>query len=116
MTWLHRLASVLGWLVHRKRAEQELDDELQAFLDISAAEKVRGGLPPEHARRLAILELGGIEQARERVRTYRHGAWLDEIGRDVRYALRLVVRNPGFTASSCSRWRSASGPIRRSSA
>ncbi len=29
MTWLHRLASVLGWLVHRKRAEQKLDDELQ---------------------------------------------------------------------------------------
>ncbi len=58
---------------------------------------MRAGLPPEHARRLAILELGGIEQARERVRTYRHGAWLDEIGRDVRYAVRLVVRNPGFT-------------------
>ena len=49
MTWLHRLASVLGWLVHRNRAEQKLDDELHAFLEISAAEKVRGGLPPEHA-------------------------------------------------------------------
>ena len=97
MTWLYRLASVLGWLVHRKRAEQRLDDELQAFLEISAAEKVRAGLPPEHARRLAMIELGGIEQARERVRTYRHGAWLEEIGRDVRYGVRLVVRNPGFT-------------------
>ncbi len=97
MTWLHRLASVLRWLVQRKRAEQELDDELQACLDLSTAAKVRDGLSPEQARRLARLELGGVEQARESVRTYRHGAWLDEIGRDVRYACRLVARNPGFS-------------------
>jgi putative ABC transport system permease protein len=97
MTLLHRLGSVLGWLFHRKRAEQGLDDELQAFIDMSAAEKVRDGLPPAHARRLAILELGGVEQAKERVRTYRHGGRLDELGRDVRYAFRLFVRNPAFT-------------------
>ena len=54
-------------------------------------------LPPAEARRLALLELGGVEQAKERVRTYRHGAWLDEVGRDVRYAFRMFVRNPGFT-------------------
>ena len=46
-----------------------------------------------------MLELGGVEQAKERVRTYRHGGWLDEIGRDVRYAFRLFVKNPGFTCT-----------------
>ncbi len=97
MTLLHRLASVLGWVFHRKRAEQRLDDELQAFIDMSAAEKMRDGLLPADARRLAMLELGGIEQAKERVRTYRHGALLDEVGRDVQYAFRMFVRNPGFT-------------------
>jgi putative ABC transport system permease protein len=97
MTLLHRLASVLGWLFHRKRAEQGLDDELQAFIDMSAAEKMRDGLPADQARRLAVLELGGLEQAKERVRTYRHGGWLDEVGPDVRYAFRTFVRNPGFT-------------------
>ncbi len=97
MTLLHRLASVLGWLFHRNRAEQDLNAELQAFLDISADQKVRDGVAPEQARRLAILELGGIEQAKERVRTYRHGGRLDEVGRDVRYAFRTFARNPGFT-------------------
>jgi putative ABC transport system permease protein len=97
MTLLHRLASVAGWLIHRKRAEQRLDDELQTFIDMSAAEKMRDGLPPAEARRSAILELGGVEQTKERVRTYRHGGWLDEVGRDVRYACRMFVRNPGFT-------------------
>src|SRR6266542_6497517 len=97
MTLLCRLASVLGWLFRRKRAEQGLDDELQTFIDISASEKMRDGLPPAEARRLAILELSGVEQAKERVRTYRHGAWLDEVGRDVRYACRMFARQPGFT-------------------
>jgi predicted permease len=97
MTLLHRLASIVRWLVNRNRAEQGLDDELQAFIELSAAEKTRGGLAPAEARRLAVLELGGVEQAKERVRAYRHGATLDEIGRDVRYAFRMFVKNPGFT-------------------
>ena len=97
MTLLHRFASVLDWLLHRDRAEQRLDEELQAYLDLSAAEKVRDGLSPAEARRLAKIELGGIEQAKERVRTYRHGGRLDEMWRDVRYAIRLFRRNPGFT-------------------
>jgi putative ABC transport system permease protein len=97
MTLLHRLASVMGWLFRRKRAEQRLDDELQAFIGMSAAEKMRDGLSAAQARRLAILDLGGVEQAKERVRSYRHGALLDEVGRDVRYACRTFVKNPGFT-------------------
>ena len=74
MMLLHRLASVLAWLFHRDRAEQRLDDDLQTFIEMSAADKVRDGVPPAEARRQAILELGGVEQAKERVRTSRHGA------------------------------------------
>ena len=97
MRLVHRLASVLAWLFCRERAERRLDDELQTFIDMSAADKMRDGLPPADARRLAILELGGIEQAKERVRTSRHGAFLDEIGRDVRYAFRMLVKHRSFT-------------------
>lgn len=97
MTLLHRLASVLRWLLHRDRAERDLNDELQAFVDMAAADKMREGLPPAEARRLAVLHLGGVEQAKERVRTARHGASLDAVARDVRYALRMCARNPGFT-------------------
>jgi predicted permease len=97
MNLLHRALSVLSWIFRRNRAEARLDDELQAFIEMSAAEKIRDGVPAETARRMARLELGGVEQAKERVRTYRHGAFLDELGRDVRYALRMFARNPGFT-------------------
>ncbi len=100
MTLLHRVVSALSWLFRRQHVEQRLDEELRAFLDMSIAEKVRDGMPPADARRLAMLELGGLEQAKERVRAGRHGAWLDEIGRDVRYAFHTFVGNPGFTAFS----------------
>jgi hypothetical protein len=67
MTLLHRLASMLGWLFHRDRAERHLDDELQTFIEMSAAAKMRDGLPPAEARRLAILELGhGLVADRQR--------------------------------------------------
>jgi predicted permease len=97
MTLLHRLASIVRWVVARNQAERDLNEELEAFVEIAAAERGRDGVPADEARRLAVLHLGGVEQAKERVRSGRHGASLDDIGRDVRYAFRMLVRNRGFT-------------------
>ena len=97
MTLLHRLTSIVRWIARRDRAEQDLNDELQAFVDMAAADKVRGGATPAEAYRLAVLELGGVEQVKERVRSGRHGGWLDAAGRDVGYGLRQVRRNPAFS-------------------
>ncbi len=97
MTFLHRLASIVRWIIDRGRAERDLNDELEAFVDMAAADKVCDRVARDEARRLAVIHLGGVEQAKERVRTGRHGAWLDEVGRDVRYASRMFVKNPGFT-------------------
>ena len=96
MTLLHRLRSIVFWIARRDSAEQDLNDELQAFVDMAAADKVRAGATPVEARRLAVLELGGLEHVKERVRSGRHGGWLDVAGRDVSYGLRQVRRNPAF--------------------
>ena len=98
MTLLHRLASIVRWIARRDRAEQDLNDELQGFIDMAAADEVRDGATEAEARRRAALQLGGLEQAKERVRGGRHGAWLDVVGRDIRYALRQLRRNPAFSA------------------
>ena len=78
MTLLHRLASIVRWIAHRKTAEQDLDDELQTFVDMAAADQIREGATPDEARRQAVIQLGGLAQAKDRVRTARHGAWLDQ--------------------------------------
>ena len=98
MMLLHRLMSVVRWIVKRKKAEADLDAELQTFLDMAAADQVRDGATPAEASRLAALHLGGVEQTKEHVRTGRHGAWLDAAGRDVRFGLRQIRRNPTFSA------------------
>jgi predicted permease len=98
MTLLHRLVSIVRWMTNRNRAEADLHDELQTFVDMAAAEQIRNGATPTEARRLATLQLGGVEQTKERVRTDRHGAWLDAIWRDLHYGLRQVGRNRAFSA------------------
>jgi predicted permease len=98
MTFLRRLASIVRWMVRRNRAERDLNDELEAFVEMAAADRMRDGAAPAEARRSAVLHLGGVEQARERVRSARHGVWLDEIGRDLRYGMRTLRRSPVFTA------------------
>ena len=94
---LHRLTSALRWLLRRSKTEHDLDDELRTFVEMAAADQIRDGATPGEARRQAALQLGGVEQVKERVRSGRHGAWLDEVGRDVRYGLRQLRRNPVFS-------------------
>ena len=69
MPFLPRLASIVRWIVDRGRAEGDLNDELEAFVDMAAADKVCDGVARDEARRLAVIHLGGVEQAK-RVRTH----------------------------------------------
>ena len=98
MTVLRRLASIASWILRRDRIEQQLDDEIRSFVEMSTADRIREGVSPTEARRLALAEIGGVESMKEIVRAGRHGALLDDLGRDVRYAFRLLARQRMFAA------------------
>jgi predicted permease len=85
-------------LFRRKRVEQDLDDELRAFIDMAADEKRGAGLTEAEARRAALLELGGVEQVKESVRDVRAGVLVDQLRQDLVYAIRMLGRHRGFTA------------------
>jgi predicted permease len=91
-----RLASV----TRRSQAERELAKEIQHHVDERTQLHVRRGLPLADARRLALSELGGVEQTKERVRDERRIPIVETVIRDVRYALRVLRRNPGFTLAA----------------
>ena len=100
MIWTSRLASLWRNVVHRRRRERDLDEEVRAYAAILEDENVARGLSPEEARRQALVEVGGIEQVKENVRAVRMGALLETVGRDARYAARTLARSPGFTAAA----------------
>ena len=78
------------------RADDDLREELQAHLEMQTAENIRRGMPPDEARRQALLASGGLTRAVEAVRDQRGLPWVENIAADFRYALRSLRRSPAF--------------------
>lgn len=96
----HRFRELLRTLFQGTRVRQDLDDELNDWMETLVARHMASGMSCEEARRLAALEFGGVAQAREEAVAVRNGIQWESTWTDVRYALRALRRAPGFTAAA----------------
>ena len=98
MRWFYKLPLRLRSLLRKSRVEQELSEELRFHLEKLIEEKVARGMKPEQARYAALRELGGVEQIKEECRDMRRLNYIENFIQDLHYGLRMLAKNPGFTA------------------
>jgi predicted permease len=96
--WLTNSITGLKSLFSKQRIEGELDEELDSYLEASAADKQQAGLAPELARRAALVELGGRNSVKHQVWSSRWESQFDNCLQDLRMSMRTLAKSPGFTA------------------
>src|SRR5262245_10282536 len=81
----------------RRRSSDDFSEEIQANIAIEADRLVQAGMSPDEAQAAARRAFGNVTRAEEHFYESSRAMWLDDLCRDVRYALRAMVRYPGFT-------------------
>jgi macrolide transport system ATP-binding/permease protein len=84
----------------RRRSKDDFAKEIEAHLELEADEWKREGSSEEEARRKARLEFGNVQAVQERFHLKSRVVWLDNLARDIKFALRQLVKNPGFAATA----------------
>jgi predicted permease len=94
---LRRLRQRLWAFCARRVLDTELEAELESHLQLAIDEYIEHGATPEEARRQALVHFGGLQQAREKQREARGLMQIDNLLRDLKYTVRKLLRDPGFT-------------------
>src|SRR5690348_3445406 len=96
--WRYTVPLKIRSLLRRHQADSELDEELREHVARKTEGYVAKGMSARQARRQAMIDLGGVEQAKENCREARGTHFIESLAQDIRFALRIMRKTPVITA------------------
>ena len=100
------MSRLRGWwsqfrgLFARRHRDADWAAELESHIELHIADNIMAGMSPIEARRQALIKLGGVEPVKEALRSQGTIEWIESVAQDVRYACRMMRRNPGFATTA----------------
>jgi putative ABC transport system permease protein len=100
MSLFSKGGSLIRNTVRKQRIDRDLSEEVGSYVELLTEKNMKQGMNEEEARRAAMVEVGGVEQVKEEVRSNRAGFAIETFVQDVRYGLRSLRKKPGFTVTA----------------
>jgi hypothetical protein len=84
-------------MTRRKRMLEDLDRDIQEHIERETQDNIDRGMSAEEARYAALRKFGNVRRVKEDTWEVWNMAWLEQLWQDVRFGLRMLLRNPGFS-------------------
>src|SRR6202171_6037999 len=85
-------------MMRRNRMLEELDQDIRDHIESETQDNIERGMSPEEARYAAVRKFGNVTRVKEETREVWSFVWLEQLGQDIHYGLRMLVKSPGFAA------------------